>query len=36
MFLDDIIVFSQSAGEHVEHLREVLTALRGGGVSLKA
>jgi len=36
VYLDDIIVFSQSAGEHVEHLREVLAALRGAGVSLKA
>jgi len=35
-YLDDIIVFSQSAGEHVDHLREVFTALRGAGVSLKA
>jgi len=34
--LEDIIVFSQTAGEHVEHLREVCTALRGAGVSLKA
>jgi len=36
VYLDDIIVFSQSAGEHVEHLREVFAALRGPGVSLKA
>jgi len=36
VYLDDIIVFSQSAGEHVEHLREVFTALLGAGVSLKA
>jgi len=36
VYLDDIIVFSQSAGEHVEHLREVFAALRGAGVSLKA
>ena len=36
VYLDDIIIFSQSAGEHVEHLREVLAALRGAGVSLKA
>jgi len=36
VYLDDIIVFSQSAGEHVEHLREVFTALRGAGVSLKS
>jgi len=34
VYLDDIIVFSQSAGEHVEHLREVFAALRGAGVSL--
>jgi len=36
VYLDDIIVFSQSAEEHVEHLWEVFTALRGAGVSLKA
>jgi len=36
VYLEDIIVFSQSAGEHVEHLREVFTALRCAGVSLKA
>jgi len=36
VYLDDIIVFSQSAGEHVEHLRQVFSALRGPGVSLKA
>jgi len=35
-YLDDIIVFSQSEEEHVEHLREVFAALRGAGVSLKA
>jgi len=36
VYLDDIIVFSQSAREHVEHLRELFTALRGAGISLKA
>ena len=36
VYLNDIIVLSQSAGEHVEHLREVFAALRGAGVSLKA
>ena len=36
VYLDDISVFSQSAGEHVEHLRQVFSALRGPGVSLKA
>jgi len=36
LYLDVIIIFSQSAGEHVEHLREDFTALRGAGVSLKA
>jgi len=35
VYLDDITVFSQSAGEHVEHLREVFAALRGAVVSLK-
>jgi len=36
LYLDDIMVFSQSAGEHVEHLWDVFTALRSAGVSLKA
>jgi len=36
VYLEDIIVFSQSAGEHVEHLQEVFAELRGAGVSLKA
>jgi len=36
VYLDDIIVFSQTPGEHVEHLREVFTALAKAGVSLKA
>ena len=36
MYLDDIIIFWQSEGEHVEHLRGVFAALRGAGVSLKA
>jgi len=36
VYLDDIIVFLQSAGEHVEHLQEDVTALRGASVCLKA
>ena len=36
VYLDDIIVFSQSAGEHVEHLRDVFSALCGAGVSHEA
>jgi len=36
VYLNDIIVFSQSAGEHVEHPREVFAARRGAVVSLKA
>jgi len=36
VYLDDIIVFSQTPGEHVEHLREVFAALSKAGVSLKA
>ena len=35
-YLDDIIVFSQAAGKHVEYCPEVFTALRGAGVSFKA
>jgi len=36
VYLDDLIVFSQSAGEHLEHVWEVFAALRGAGVSLTA
>jgi len=36
VYLDEIIVFSPSAEEHVEHLREVFAALTQAGVSLKA
>ena len=36
VYLDDIIFFSQSAGEHVEHLRDASAALHGAGVSLNA
>jgi len=36
VYFDDITVFSQSAGEHVEHVQEVFAALHGAGVSLKA
>jgi len=36
VYREEIIVFSQAAGEHVEHLREVFAALCGAGVSLKA
>jgi len=36
VYLEDIIVFSQSAGELGERLREVFAALRGAGISLKA
>jgi len=36
VYLYDIIVFWQTAGEHVKHLREVFAALRGAGVSHKA
>ena len=34
-YIDDIVVFSSSVGEHVEHLRGVLGALRKYGMTIK-
>ncbi|WP_230409877.1 reverse transcriptase domain-containing protein, partial [Undibacterium fentianense] len=36
VYLDDIIVFSKTPAEHLEHLREVLALLSKAGVTLKA
>lgn len=36
VYLDDIIVFSRTAEDHVEHLREVFAVLQRSGLSLKA
>jgi len=36
VYLEEITVFSRSAGEHVEHLQEVVAEFRGAGVSLNA
>ena len=35
VYLDDIIVFSNTAEEHVDHVREVLKVLKESGFSLK-
>ena len=35
VYLDDIIVFSHTADEHDDHVREVLTVLKEAGFSLK-
>ncbi len=34
VYLDDVIIFSQSVGDHIRQVDEVLTALREAGVSL--
>lgn len=36
VYLDDVIVFSKSAEDHLEHLETVLSLLKAHGVSLKA
>jgi len=35
VYLDDVIVFSRTVGDHIRHLREVLLLLEKAGVSLK-
>ena len=35
VYLDDVIVFSWTVGDHIRHLREVLLLLEKAGVSLK-
>ena len=34
-YIDDIVVFSMSGAEHIEHLRRVLGALGGSGLTVK-
>src|SRR6266542_1135041 len=35
VYLDDIIIFSQTMDEHLQHMRKVLVALRQAGLKLK-
>src|SRR6266496_1749480 len=35
VYLDDIIIFSQTMDEHLQHMRKVLEALRQAGLKLK-
>ena len=35
VYVDDVVIFSSTFDDHVRHVREVLTALRAGGLSLK-
>lgn len=35
VYLDDIVVFSKSLGEHIAHVFDVLTLLRNAGATLK-
>ena len=35
VYLDDIIIFSQTMDEHLQHIRKVLKALRQAGLKLK-
>ncbi len=35
VYLDDIIIFSQTMDEHLQHMRKVLKALRQAGLKLK-
>ena len=35
VFIDDIIVFSRTLNEHLEHLRRVLERIKGAGLKLK-
>ena len=35
VYIDDILIFSRSLGEHMDHLKQVIERLKGAGLKLK-